>query len=583
MKNLTFVYLNPLHFGRPLPLATLFPGEAPVVWLEDPRFFLYSASWLDGAWGLRPWRSMHWGHDLAETAMRREWLRLDVGDRPRLVVCPGEASWRRALAFAARHGLPHEMVEAVPGEGGWHLEPAASSGDTKAEKPVDALFFPLELRGAVDPEGLAELVHDLSWPAARSWPAALCGLVRGRPGTWFHAHRDGTLFRGPARASCMMADVPEELYGWWADDATGPVLQAVMTVVADPAELWTIEAAIAARLAEWARERPALAAAFPASIPRPKALARRQEEHLHAGETVAGLTLARTAAALDPTAARLEELARWYNRVDDYGHAVGLVEAALALSPEDRSLLANRVRLQVAYGDWDRAAVDLESARRVGDDPGLDLLGFQVAEGRGDLPGALAEGRVLAARFTGREGKKHDRHSRTDFFLAFAGVCLASGEYAEGLDAVYAAVALEPDHPGTYFLAALMLCGALQWEDALGELEKASRCGNDASWVSFVEVLANVGAGRTEEALVAARECRRRIIDELEHDGDYGPTLETRLLLAAFSEDEDDFRETTRLLADHEFSPEGRFQVRLLRELVPDFERLPWPESSLHG
>ncbi len=571
MKNLTFVYLNPLHFGRPLPLGTLFPGEAPVVWLEDPRFFLHAVSWLDGAWGLRPWRAQHWGHELAETAMRREWLQLEVGERPRLVLCPGGASWRRALAFAERHGVPHEAVAAIPGEdGAWRLE-------KEPRDVVDALHFPFELRGEVDPAGLPDLLRDLPWPAA------LCGLVRGRPGTWFHAGRDGAVFTGPARAGGMMSDVPEELYGWWADDSVGPVLQAMVTVVAAPDTLWTVEAALAERLGSWARERPALAKAFPGSPLKPKALAGRIDEHLFGGEIVAGLTLARTAAAQEPTAARLEELARWYNRVDDYGHAVGIVEAALTLEPGNRSLLANRVRLRIAYGDWDRAIDDLAAARRAGDDTDLDLLGFQVAEGRGDLAGALAQGRALAARFTGREGKKHDRHARTDFFLAFAGICLAAGEHAEGLDAVYAAIALEPEHPGTYFLSALHLCGALQWKDALGELKKAARHGNDASWVSFLEVLAEVGQGRTKRALAAAGECRRRIIDELEHDGDYGPTLETRLLLAAFSEDDDDFRKTARLLADHEFSPEGRFQIRLLRQLVPAFDRLPWPESSLHG
>ncbi len=571
MKNLILVYLNPLDFGRPLSLKALFPGEAPVVWMEDPRFLLHAASWLEGAWAIRPWRARHWGDDPAETAMRREWLRLDVGDHPRLILATGPDSLARATAFLGRHQVPHDRHQVLFDAGGWRLV-------ALPESTTEALAFPLELRGLADPGDLPGILRKLPWPAA------LCGLHQGDRRTWLHATRDDAPVLVPARSAGMMTDVPEELWGWYADASTGPVLQAVVTISADPEDLWACETALAAGLGDWARGRKDLTGPSLGSLPKPKALARLFEELHHGQEIVAGLTLARTAAALEPTASRIEELARWYNRVDDYGHATGLVGVALGLEPGNRSLLANRVRLRIAYQDWDLAAADLEEARRAGDDLSLDLLGFRLAEGRGDNAGALPAGRALTARLKGREGQKHDRHERVEFHLAFAGVCLAAGEYAEGLDAVYAATALEREHPGAYYLAALMLAGALQWDDALGELAKATRHGNDASWVSFVELLACVGEGRIDQAVAAGVECERRIAGELEHLGeDFVPTLETRLLLAAFHQDRDLFEATARALDGLEPSVELRFQARLLIEIMPELERFPWPEHVRHG
>jgi tetratricopeptide (TPR) repeat protein len=571
MKNLYLVYLNPLDFGKPLSLKALFPGEAPVVWMEDPRFLLHAASWLEGAWAIRPWRSRHWGDDPAETAMRREWIRLDLGDHPRLILATGPDSLARATAFLERHQVPHARHQAIPGTDGWSLGPLP-------EAPAGALAFPLELRGLSDPGALAAILRQLPWPAA------LCGLHQGDHRTWLHASRDGDPVLVPARAAGMMSDVPEELYGWYTDASTGPVLQALVSVQADPGDLWACEKALADGVRDWARGRRDLTGPSLDSLPKPKALQRLFEELLHGGEVVAGLTLARTAATLEPTASRIEELARWYNRVDDYGHATDLVEVALGLEPDNRSLLANRVRLRIAYGDWERAAADLEEARRAGDDLALDLLGFRLAEGRGDTAGALPAGRALTERLKGKEGRRHDRRERVEFHLAFAGICLSAGEYAEGLDAVYSAVSLEREHPGAYYLAALMLAGALQWNDALGELKKAAHFGNDASWVSFVELLACVSEGRIDQAVAAGVECERRIDHELEHLGeDFPPTLETRLLLAAFHQERDLFEKTARALDGCEPSGELRFLARLLLETTPGLERYPWPEHVLHG
>jgi hypothetical protein len=129
-----------------------------------------------------------------------------------------------------------------------------------------------------------------------------------------------------------------------------------------------------------------------------------------------------------------------------------------------------------------------------------------------------------------------------------------------------------------------MLLGATQGDDALVELEKAGRCGNDASWVSFVELLACVGEGLIDQALAAGAECERRIADELEHMGDdFAPTLETRLLLTAFHEERRLFETTARALDGRELSGELRFLAHLLIEIRPELERYPWPERLLHG
>jgi len=570
MQSLTFVYLHPVHFGRPLPLDLLFPGNAaPLVWIEDPRFLLRAASWLGGAHGIRPWMPLHWGHDPAETGMRREWTQLDVGDHPRIIICPGASSFRTATGFARNRGVSHSCVQAVPGDSGtWCLSEVPETLD-------EAFHFPLELRNVADPLELAGLVRDFPWPAA------LHGLSYGKPGIWFHLPGDGPQTAVPARSTGMMLDVPSDLYGWYADDQVGPVLQAVLTVIVDPADLWTCEAELARRLRAWAVPRPEQKDSAITVRPKARQLARQLETYLQNQEPVAGVTLMRTVAADDPVAARLEELARWYNRVDDFRHAVGLVETALHLEPDNLGLIANRLRLRIAYGDWGRARVELAEARQRHDDPVLDLLAFRIAEGQGDNEAALALGRTIAPRMSGRKCKEHERHERHEFLLAFAGVCLATNALDDGIAAVEAAVKLDPDHPGAYFLGALLLCGAERWDDAIMAVALAEQHGNDASWTKFVGTLALVGCDRMEEAVQAALICEQRLADELETDGEYPPTLETRLLLSAYVRDMKVFKQTACLLAEQEISAECRFQVRLLCELDPEFREYPWPGRCL--
>ncbi|MBU1410268.1 hypothetical protein KKC22_02010 [Myxococcota bacterium] len=570
MQSLTFVYLHPLHFGKPLPLDLLFPGTAaPLIWLEDPRFLLHAASWLKGAYGIRPWLPRHWGHDPAETGMRHEWTLLDFGDHPRIILCPGASSFRTATGFARNRGVSHSCVQAIPEDSGtWRLSDVPESLD-------EAFHFPLELRNLADPLELAGLLRDFPWPAS------LHGLSYGKPGTWFHLSADGASTAIPARSAGMMVDVPTELYGWYADDQLGPVLQAVLSVIVDPADLWTCEAELARRLRIWAVDRPAQKDSAIAVRPKARQLARQLETYLQNLEPVAGVTLMRTVTADDPVAARIEDLARWYNRVDDFEHAVGLVEVALRLEPDNLGLIANRLRLRIAYGDWDRAQADLADARRSHEDPVLDLLAFRIAEGRGDNMTALALGRTIAAGLPGGKGKKHERQERQEFLLAFAGVCLATNALDDGIAAVEAAVKLDSDHPGAYFLGALLLCGAERWEDALMAVELAEQHGNDASWTKFVGTMALVGCDRLEEAAQAALVCEQRLADELETDGDYTPTIETRMLLAAFVKDKKVFKQTADLLADQEISAECRFQVRVLGELDPESRELAWPRRCL--
>ncbi len=570
MNPLTFVYLHPLHFGKPLPLKTLVPGAGPVVWLEDPRYLLHAGSWLGDAHGIRPWLSRNWGHDSAETGMRREWSSLDFGDRPRVVVCPGAESFRIATGFAADHGIEHLRVQAVPDGDHWRLADAP-------ETPVEAFHFPIELHDLRDPLELAPIVRDFPWPAA------LFGLSYGSPGTWFHLAGDGTTTAIPARANAMMTDVPVDLYGWFADPGAGPVLHAVLSAVVEPDQLWACEAELARRLRSWAELRPDQRQGPLTVRPKPKQLARQLEEYLHGDELVAGVTLMRTVAADEPVAARLEELARWYNRVDDFRHAVGLVEAALRLEPDNLSLITNRLRLRIAYGDRDRARADLEAARRSRSDFVLDLLAFNLAAEGSAAGEALAMGRTVTTRIAAGDAKKLDRHERMDFHLAFAAICLAAGALDDGIAAVNAAVRIEPDHPGAYFLGALMMCGADQWGDAIDALELAEKHGNDSSWAKFVEILARLGCDQMEEALLAAHVCERRLADELMTDGDYGPTLETRALLTAFLHEEKNFSQAAAALAGVEISPEFRFQVRLLCDLDPDLSKLAWPAGCLDG
>jgi tetratricopeptide (TPR) repeat protein len=569
MKPLTIVYLHPTHIGKPISLKDLFPGEVPLVWLEDPRFLLHAASWLADVHGIRPWQPRHWGHDPAETGMRREWTQLDFGDRDRVVLCPGATSFRTAAGFAAARELPHRCVHAIPEGEAWRLSEIPGTLD-------DAFFFPVEIRDLTDPGELAGLVRDFPWPAA------LHGLAYGRPGTWFHVAADCPATTLPARSAGMMTDVPVELYGWYADPETGPVLHAVLAAIVEPGDLWECEAELASRLRRWAQDRPSQKDSPITARPGPRQLARQLEHYQQNLEPVAGVTLMRTVAADEPVAARLEELARWYNRVDDFEHAVGLVEAALRLEPDNLGLLTNRLRLRIAYNDWDRAAAELAAARATHDDFQLDLLAFRIAAGRGDNAGALAQGRALTSQLEKKgAARKLDRHARMDFLLTFAGVCLATAALDDGIDAVRDAVKLEPDHPGTYYLGALLLCGAMRWSDALDALKSAEACGNDASWTKFVEVLARVGCDQLDEAVKAAFVCEQRIADELETDGEYGPTLETRLLLAGYVKDDKLFRKTAKVLGDMEISPEFRFQVRLLCDLDPDYRSLPWPERCL--
>jgi len=568
MKPLTFLYVDPVHFGKPLPTSLLGDEENPLVWLEDPRFLLHASSWLGGAYGIRPWLSRHWGHDPAETGMRREWTQLDVGERPRVVVCPGAASFRIATAFAAARELPHVRAQAVPEGDHWRRVDAPLT-------PVEAFHFPIEIRDLQDPLELSSLVRDFPWRAG------LHGLSYGKPGVWFHVSSDGAALAVPASARAMMTDVPTELYGWYGDPEAGPLLHAVLSVVVEPADLWKCEAELARRLREWAQARPAQKVSPIAVRPKPRQLAKQLEHYLQNLEPVAGLTLMRTVAADDPVAGRLEELARWYNRVDDFEHAVGLVEAALRLEPDNLSLITNRLRLRIAYGDLDRAAADLADARRTHREFSLDLIAFHLASARADLAEALAQGRNVTARIAAGDAKKTDRHERLDFHLNFAGVCLATGALDDGIAAVNAAVKLDKDHPGSYFLGALMMCGLYQWEDALEALKRSESCGNDSSWAKFVEILARIGCDQMEEALEAAHVCGQRIADELVTDPDYGPTLETRMLLAGFLREMDIFAETVSQLAQMEISPECRFQIRLLCDLDPDYRNLAWPGNCL--
>ncbi|MBU1241120.1 tetratricopeptide repeat protein, partial [Myxococcota bacterium] len=238
------------------------------------------------------------------------------------------------------------------------------------------------------------------------------------------------------------------------------------------------------------------------------------------------LTHSRFSTALEETPQRLEEMARCCNNLDNYHHAVRLLEKALSLDAENMSVLLNMLRLHLVYGEAERGVQKLDRAFAMAPQDWETIL--------------LASHLYFETNRYDDLRELYNNHraacdTSEDFLLTLASAHLDHGNALEALPILKSLLEKDPENFGILYLMGYADLIDGNMKKAVERLEEAMERGNDISWVYLALGLAYEYLGQKSKAHELFQEAAQVAALEFEDDPSYQPFIESAILTAIAS------------------------------------------------